>query len=144
MQNKKEIISYTVGIIVVILIIWVFASFTNNDTTTVVTDNSLTATSTVYEGDSPMDIFAKCLTGQDLTMYGAVWCSHCLNEKKAFGESFKYVQYVECPDNVELCTAKGINGYPTWIDGAGNKHEGEQGLVSLAKITGCELPNEVL
>lgn len=86
------------------------------------------------------DDFAKCVASKNLTMYGAVWCAHCANEKKAFGTSFKYIKYVECPDNIKLCTDLGINGYPTWIDGAGKKYEGEQGLVGLAKITGCVLP----
>ena len=45
-----------------------------------------------------------------------------------------------CPDNIKLCTDLGINGYPTWIDAAGKKYEGEQGLAGIAKITGCELP----
>jgi len=61
------------------------------------------------------DAFAKCLTSKGLTMYGAVWCPHCKDQKALFGDSFKYVNYVECPDNTELCLAKGIQGYPTWI-----------------------------
>lgn len=86
------------------------------------------------------DDFAKCVANYGLTMYGAVWCPHCINEKKAFGDSFKYIKYVECPDNIKLCTDLGINGYPTWIDSAGKKYEGEQGLTGIAKITGCVLP----
>jgi hypothetical protein len=86
------------------------------------------------------DEFAKCTAAKGLTMYGAAWCSHCTAEKNRFGDSFKYVNYVECPDNIQLCTNKGVNGYPTWIDGEGKKHEGEQGLEGIAKITGCELP----
>ena len=74
-------------------------------------------------------------------MYGAVWCSHCQKEKAGFGDSFKYINYVECPDNIKLCTDKGVNGYPTWIDSAGKKYEGEQGVGGIAKITGCTLPN---
>lgn len=91
-------------------------------------------------GPSKYDDFAKCVASKDVTMYGAVWCAHCLNEKKAFGSAFQYIKYVECPDNIKLCTDKGVVGYPTWIDGAGKKYEGEQGLSGVAKISGCVLP----
>lgn len=139
-MKKQEIIWTSAIVVSVVVLLGLFAYFGGNNTSTVVTDTTDTATSTVYEGDSALDIFAKCITGYDLTMYGAVWCSHCVNEKKGFGESFKYIKYVECPDNIKLCTEKGIVGYPTWLDRAGNKYEGEQGLAGLAKITGCTLP----
>lgn len=86
------------------------------------------------------DEFAKCLASKQLTMYGADWCPHCQNEKKHFGDSFKYVSYVECPNNTKLCLDKGVKGYPTWIDANGSKYEGEQGLNKLAEISGCKLP----
>ena len=86
------------------------------------------------------DDFAKCLAGKQLTMYGAAWCSHCQAEKKRFGNSFKYVPYMECPDNPRLCIEKGVEGYPTWIDADGHKYPGEQGLDGLARISGCSLP----
>lgn len=65
------------------------------------------------------DNFAKCLTEKGVKMYGAYWCSHCQNQKKAFGDSFKYVTYIECADpnsqgQLEVCTKAGITGYPTW------------------------------
>ncbi|MEK7607605.1 MAG: hypothetical protein AAB484_01600 [Patescibacteria group bacterium] len=85
--------------------------------------------------------FAQCLASKKLTMYGAAWCSHCKKEKALFGDAFKYIPYVECPENEKLCLDKGVNGYPTWIDGAGVKYVGEQGLDGLAKISGCPLPN---
>ena len=86
------------------------------------------------------DQFAQCLAEKKLTMYGAYWCSHCQNEKKIFGDSFKYVPYVECTQETKLCLDKGVNGYPTWIDASGQKYEGEQGLLGLSKISGCQLP----
>ena len=87
-----------------------------------------------------VDQFAQCLASKNITMYGAAWCPHCQKEKALFGASFKYVPYVECPDNTKLCEDKGISGYPTWIDGAGKKYEGEQSLETLSNITQCQLP----
>jgi len=84
------------------------------------------------------DDFAKCLTEKGVTMYGAEWCSHCKNQKKMFGSSFQYVNYVECPKNPNLCNSKGIQGYPTWeIDG--ELYSGERPLESLSSLSGCPL-----
>ncbi len=86
------------------------------------------------------DTFAQCLASKKLTMYGAVWCSHCKEEKANFGDSFKYVPYVECTESPDLCVQKGVGAYPTWIDEKGEKYIGVQGLERLSKISGCQLP----
>lgn len=91
--------------------------------------------------DTNYDFFAKCLTKEGFTMYGASWCPHCLREKKAFGSSFKYVQYVECPDNPQKCTDAGILSFPTWIDHNGTKYVGEQGIIKLSTESGCPIAN---
>ena len=96
--------------------------------------------------NAELDDFAKCLASKNITMYGAEWCSHCQNEKKAFGDSFRYVPYVECPNDPKKCLEKGITGYPIWVfpDGlsaqAGKKLIGEQGLEKLSQESGCPLP----
>ncbi|HAS80934.1 TPA: hypothetical protein DD445_03105 [Candidatus Nomurabacteria bacterium] len=104
------------------------------------------ATVLLKKGDSPVstkyDSFAQCLAEKNLTMYGAVWCSHCNAEKQRFEDSFKYVPYVECTETPDLCIEKGIEGYPTWIDGNGTKYVGEQGLEKLSEISSCILPTE--
>jgi len=96
-----------------------------------------------------LDAFAQCLADKNITMYGAAWCPHCQREKKAFGDSFRLVPYVECPDNPQKCLDKGINGYPTWIFPAssagkpdGKKLEGEQGILKLSAESGCALPDK--
>ena len=102
--------------------------------TMVLQSNGETVSSTKY------DTFAKCLASKNLTMYGTIWCSHCKAEKARFGDSFKYVPYVECTENPNLCLEKGVEGYPTWIDENGVKYIGEQGLEKLSQISSCELP----
>ncbi|OHA19550.1 MAG: hypothetical protein A3C08_02605 [Candidatus Taylorbacteria bacterium RIFCSPHIGHO2_02_FULL_47_18] len=87
-----------------------------------------------------LDGFAQCLAEKKITMYGAYWCSHCKNEKAAFGDSFRFVPYVECTADVKKCTDAGINGYPTWIFPDGRKFEGEQGVKRLSELSGCALP----
>lgn len=87
-----------------------------------------------------LDAFAECLRGQGIVMYGADWCPHCQNEKRAFGDSFRLLNYVECPKQPQRCLAAGVRGYPTWIFPDGRKLEGEQGIEKLAKESGCPLP----
>lgn len=74
-------------------------------------------------------------------MYGAKWCAHCQNQKKEFGKSFRFINYVECPDNIELCLSRGVASYPTWILND-KKYEGEMSLEGLSEISGCALPNK--
>lgn len=93
------------------------------------------------QANGELDSFARCLADKQITMYGAKWCSHCQNEKKAFGESFIFVPYVECPSDPQKCLAAGANGYPTWIFPDGRKLEGEQGLEKLSEASGCALPD---
>lgn len=86
-----------------------------------------------------LDSFAQCLAEKKVTMYGAEWCSHCKKQKALFGSSFSYVPYVECPDNIQMCLTKGIQGYPTWIGPDGVLYVGEQKLSFLAEISGCSI-----
>ena len=86
---------------------------------------------------SSLDTFAQCLAEKGAVMYGAEWCPHCQNEKKAFGKAFQFVPYVECPEDPQKCILAGIQGYPTWVFPDGRKFEGEQGIEKLSQVSGC-------
>lgn len=86
------------------------------------------------------DGFAQCLESKGVTMYGAAWCSHCQEEKRILGESFRFVPYVECPDNPTACSEKNIQSYPTWLLPNGERLVGEQngdGYKQLSEKAGC-------
>ncbi len=87
-----------------------------------------------------LDGFAQCLSSKGIKMYGAYWCPHCQNQKAAFGDSFKYVNYVECTQEVAACESAGVVGYPTWVFPDGRRLEGEQKLEDLSSASGCALP----
>lgn len=92
----------------------------------------------------PYDGFAKCLTDKDVKMYGAYWCPHCANQKREFGSSWKYVDYIECslPNNAgqtEFCKQAGVKGYPTWEFADKTRVEGEISLQYLGEKSGCAL-----
>lgn len=83
-------------------------------------------------------------------MYGAFWCSHCYEQKEAFGKQvFSYgdnsnsifdspsytLEYIECSkDGVNsqttLCKSKEIPGFPTW-EINGKLYPGEKDLDEL-------------
>jgi hypothetical protein len=94
---------------------------------------------------STLDEFAKCLNAKGAKMYGAWWCPHCADEKEFFGNSFEYVNYVECSPSGErtqnnICKAAAIKNYPTWQFADDSRMEGTQPLAALSKKTGCPLP----
>ena len=90
------------------------------------------------------DVFAQCLSEKNTTMYGAWWCGHCKEQKKAFGSSFQYINYIECstPDGnaqLQVCKDAKIDGYPTWQFADGTRRDGFVPLADLARITNCSL-----
>lgn len=86
-----------------------------------------------------LDAFARCLARSGVMMYGTDSCPHCQNEKKAFGESFRFIRSIECTRDPRACLSQNISRYPTWILGDGRRLIGEQGLARLAEASGCAL-----
>lgn len=92
--------------------------------------------------DPAISELAQCLTDNDATMYGAFWCGHCVDQKKLFGNSFKYIDYIECDERgdnsqPERCQIEGIDGYPTWKIN-GQTMSGVINLNQLSSVAGCE------
>eukprot|EP00238_Polyblepharides_amylifera_P000921 CAMPEP_0196570662 /NCGR_PEP_ID=MMETSP1081-20130531/803_1 /TAXON_ID=36882 /ORGANISM="Pyramimonas amylifera, Strain CCMP720" /LENGTH=331 /DNA_ID=CAMNT_0041887221 /DNA_START=224 /DNA_END=1219 /DNA_ORIENTATION=+ len=90
---------------------------------------------------------AKHLKSSGAQMYGAFWCSHCLDQKLLFGqEAMTDFPYVECfPSGYKtgtkmepVCKAADLEGFPTWVIN-GQKFEGEQTFDVLAEASGFSL-----
>ncbi|MFZ0762209.1 MAG: hypothetical protein WAM69_19845 [Candidatus Sulfotelmatobacter sp.] len=91
------------------------------------------------------DGFAKCLASKQTKMYGLYWCPHCAEQKKMFGQAFRYVPYVECAikGSHELapeCQAAGLKLFPSWQFGANAPVARVFPLQELSDKTGCRLP----
>ena len=82
--------------------------------------------------------FARCLSNKGAIMYGSKYCGHCDNQKKLFGNSFSYINYIECTEQMDVCEQNGISGVPLW-EINGQRYPGEQSLETLSDISGCEL-----
>lgn len=92
------------------------------------------------------DEFAKCLTANDVKMFGAYWCSACVQQKSLFGKSFDKVNYIECAvrgSNLQAasCRDSQITSYPTWEFSDGSRAVGVLTLNELASRSNCRLPN---
>ena len=100
---------------------------------------SVFAFSRLNGSSNQYDEVAKCLTKEGFVMYGADWCHNCLQQKKDFGDSFKYINYVECTQQPDKCQEDGIEGYPTWTLPDGTKLIGYQKIDALLSRSQCVL-----
>ncbi|KAF8410349.1 hypothetical protein HHK36_002877 [Tetracentron sinense] len=102
-------------------------------------------TTEIITQSSPLALsLAKHLHTIGAKMYGAFWCSHCLEQKQMFGrEAAKLLDYVECyPDGYrrgikmeKACADAGIEGFPTWVIN-GQVLSGDQEFSELARVSG--------
>ncbi len=94
-----------------------------------------TLTGKVISGaDSQTNQLAKHLTSIGAKMYGTEWCSFCSEQKKLFGDSFEYIDYIDCGQDKDICVSAGVLGYPTWIIN-GQNYPGLQSLDRLENLS---------
>jgi len=92
-----------------------------------------------------LDAFAQCLATKKATMYGSFRCPHCDDQRAIFGDSFRYVPYIECSvagsRNISFaCDLARVRYTPTWIFADGERKVGIMTLQQLSTKTGCPLP----
>ena len=114
---RKYIISLLIGLIVLVSVVTGFS---------------------YSQKSGDFDSFAKCLTGKGVIMYGNDHCSFTNHQVNYFGKSDKYINYVKCTDNPELCNSKGISITPTW-EIEGKMYEQVQTFDKLSALTGCKI-----
>jgi len=84
------------------------------------------------------DEFAKCITEKDVVIYGNDFCQYTNKQLNFFGKSRKYLNYIKCAENKELCDSKSIKITPTW-EIAGKMYEQVQSFERLSDLTGCKI-----
>lgn len=105
-------------------------------------------TTEITTQSSPLAIsLARHLHSIGAKMYGAFWCSHCIEQKQIFGrEASKLLDYVECfPEGyrkgvkiAKACADARIEGFPTWVIN-GEVLSGDKELSELAQVSGFDL-----
>ena len=106
MSKKAQQYLIWIGVVIVAAVV-VFSFYDKKDDKPASTGGDLSA-------------FAQCIADSGAKFYGAFWCSHCENQKQAFGSAADKLPYVECsaPDGnsqLTVCSDNGITGYPTWV-----------------------------
>ena len=93
------------------------------------------------------DDLAKCMTENGVKMYSSFRCGVCAKTRAMFGESFKYIEEIEChPEGknseTELCIQKEVKGTPTWVREINgietNRYTGFLDIKELREFSGCE------
>lgn len=94
-----------------------------------------------------LDDFASCLRNKGVKYYGSYTCPYCKLQDDMFGNSKKYLNYIECGDIhsldpnewAEVCKKNNIYTTPTWVFNNGDVLTGVQDLKTLANKSGCKL-----
>jgi hypothetical protein len=87
---------------------------------------------------SRFDDFARCLSEKKVIIYGNDACQYTIKQRNLFENAQKYLTYVKCADNKELCDSKGVKITPTW-EINGKMYEGVQTFEMLSDLSGCSL-----
>ncbi len=93
--------------------------------------------STKQDNTSVVNIeqIAQCLWQKWVKMYWTKVCSHCLSQKELFGDSFKYINYVDCTNTPDACSK--IKWTPTREFPSGELLVGKQKISVLAEKAWC-------
>lgn len=119
-QRNKKIFNWSLVAIVILIAVYALYQFRGSD-------------------DGRYNTFAQCLTQKGAIMYGTDWCPHCQEQKRMFGDSFRYVTFINCDVNPDACSAAGVEVYPTWVVPTKPTVRGVQQLSTLAEMTQCTL-----
>ena len=84
------------------------------------------------------DDFTKCLTEKGAVVYGNDYCQYTAKQLNYFDKSKKYLNYVKCSEDKELCDSKGVKVTPTW-EINGKMYEQVQNFEKLSELSGCKI-----
>ena len=86
-------------------------------------------------GETPERELAECI-GSKSELYIQLGCSACKLQEDVFGESYIYLDIIDCTQSPEKCSQAGITKTPTWIID-NEKYPGVRTLELLKEETGC-------
>ncbi len=78
---------------------------------------------------------AKCIASNS-KIYISSGCHACNLQKEIFGDSFSYLNVVDCKINTQECLEKGVTEVPTWFF-VDKQVSGVQTEERLKEYTGC-------
>ena len=105
------------------------------------------------EEQQNLDLRTICLTQKGVTMYSSYKCGDCARVKNMLGDSFQYLNYVECHPQGEnsqfaICQEKGIEHTPTWVlEQNGQEVKRQEGFLTMAELeafAGCDASEAIV
>ena len=84
---------------------------------------------------SATDQLAKCIASKSV-VYIQTGCSACKAQEDLFGDSYQYINDIDCVTDRSSCEEAGITATPTWVIN-NQKYVGVQYLDRLKELTGC-------
>lgn len=92
----------------------------------------------IYLSSQPgrYDNLAKCLTESGVIMYGQAGCHACASQMQLLGNSFSYINEIDCARQRQVCLSQSISATPTWLIN-GTFIAGVLKPEQLANMTGC-------
>src|SRR3989344_4501744 len=86
-------------------------------------------------GEDEIVKLVKCLDKQGVEFYGNSNCPDCQKQKDLFGQYFKRISYVNCGENLELCS--NLREIPAWYINETFEY-GFKNFGELGRLGGCE------
>lgn len=121
-MERKHRIVISAAIVVALIVVLYFVS------------GWITRTTGYSVKDGTNRAIIKCLSEKNVIIYGSKNCAECDEQKKAFGNDFELVNYVECIDKDNLCA--GLSEVPAWQIN-GQIHYGIKSIAELKQLSGC-------
>jgi len=87
-------------------------------------------------GNGTQEQTAICI-GKNSVVYIQLGCHACESQEKLFGDTYKYINEVDCFYEREKCSNEEIRVTPTWVINE-QKYEGVQSIEKLKELTGCD------
>ncbi len=81
---------------------------------------------------------AVCLASKDIKFYGTYYCPHCKEQKDILGGYINSINYIECTENPQVCSANNVQVVPTWVFPDGTRREGTLPLEEILQLAGCQ------
>jgi len=88
-------------------------------------------------GDNPNldEQLAKCI-GSKSILYMQEGCIACREQEKIFGDSYKFLNKVDCIQDSTRCLIENVTATPTWQIN-NKKYKGVKTIDELKNMTGC-------
>jgi glutaredoxin len=83
----------------------------------------------------PDENLMRCIA-KESKLYVLKTCGHCAAQKQILGDHLKLFNLVECSEERDECTKRGIKGVPAWFIND-QVHSGVRSIDQLKELTGC-------